>query len=66
MRGQKKNPAQAETVARLVAKGWRESDMFDLQVPMYFDRPYVGLPRPHVIHVDRKGRVHRGYCKGNG
>lgn len=63
MRGQKMNDAQKQTVNRLLAKGWRgeESDMFALAVPMYYDRPYVGLPRPHVIHVRRDGSVHRGY-----
>lgn len=61
MRGQTKNAAQKATVARLLAKGWREGDMFALQVPMYYDRPFVGLPRPHVVRVDREGEVHKGY-----
>jgi ATP-dependent RNA circularization protein (DNA/RNA ligase family) len=61
MRGQTKNAAQETTVARLRAKGWRESDMFAKHVPMYYDRPYTGLPRPHVVSVDRNGHVYRGY-----
>lgn len=61
MRGQTKNEAQQLAVARLVAKGWREETMFALHVPMYYDRPYVGLPCPHVVWVDREGRVCRGY-----
>lgn len=66
MRGQRINDAQARTVARLRAKGWRgdEGDMFALAVPMYLDRPYTGLPprsRPKVVHVRRDGSVHRGH-----
>lgn len=63
MRGQKMNESQSATVARLRAKGWRgdEGGMFALAVPMYYDRPYVGLPRPHVIHVRRDGKCHKGY-----
>lgn len=63
MRGQAMNDAQRETVARLLAKGWRgsERDMFALAVPMYFDRPCTGLPRPCVIHVRRDGKCYRGY-----
>ena len=63
MRGQRMNDIQRETVARLRAKGWRgdEDDMWALAVPMYFDRPFIGLPRPHVIHVRRDGSIHRGY-----
>jgi hypothetical protein len=61
MRGQTKNASQQATVNRLLAKGWREGDMFALAVPMYYDRPFVGLPRPHVIHVRRDGRCYRGY-----
>lgn len=61
MRGQAMNDAQRVTVARLRVKGWRAGDMFALAVPMYFDRPFVGLPRPHVIHVRRDGRCYRGY-----
>lgn len=63
MRNQKMNAAQAQTVARLRRKGWRgtEGGMFGFAVPMYYDRPFVGLPRPHVVHVRRDGSVHRGY-----
>ncbi len=63
MRGQTMNDAQRVTVARLLAKGWRgtERDMFALAVPMYYDRPFVGLPRPHVIHVRRDGKCYPGY-----
>lgn len=56
MRGQAKNASQQATVNRLLAKGWREVGMFALAVPMYYDRPFVGLPRPHVIHVRRDGQ----------
>jgi hypothetical protein len=54
---------QQQTVARLRCKGWRgeERDMFALAVPMYFDRPFAGLPRPHVVHIRRDGSVHSGY-----
>lgn len=61
MRGQTKNAKQQATVDRLLKKGWRESDMFALAVPMYYDRPFVGLPHPHVIHIRRDGRCYRGY-----
>lgn len=61
MRGQAKNASQQATVNRLLAKGWREGSMFALAVPMYYDRPFVGLPRPHVIHVRRDGQCYRGY-----
>lgn len=63
MRGQRKNDAQRKTVDALKAKGWREGSMFALQVPMYFDRPYVDLPNPVTVHIDRSGKVHRGYSK---
>lgn len=63
MRGQSKNAAQQATVDRLSAKGWREGGMFAKQVPMYFDRPYVGLPKPCIVQIDRNGKIHRRcYC----
>ncbi len=67
MRGQMMNEAQQQTIARLHAKGWRggENDMFALAVPMYYDRPFIGLPHPHVIHVRRDGRCCRGYPRSN-
>ncbi len=63
MRGQRMNCAQRRTVERLRRKGWRgdDGDMFALAVPMYYDRHFVGLPKPHVIHVRRDGSIHRGY-----
>ncbi len=63
MRGQTPNDTQRRIVERLRRKGWRGDygDMFALAVPMYFDRPYTGLPLPHVVHVRRDGSVHRGY-----
>ncbi len=60
-RGQTMNEAQRLTVVRLLAKGWRAESMFRKNVPMYFDRPSVGLPKPHVIHIRRDGSVHNGY-----
>jgi hypothetical protein len=66
MRGQRMNEAQATTVARLLAKGWRGGSLFALAVPLYRDRPYrfgrwPNSPDPCVIHVRRDGRVYRGY-----
>lgn len=66
MRGQTKNAAQIATIARLTVKGWREGDMMGKQVPMFYDRPFPedGIPCPHMIHVDRRGQVHRGQFRG--
>jgi hypothetical protein len=66
MRGQTMNAAQQATVARLRAKGWRGGDVFALAVPMYYDRPFVGVPRPHVVHVRRDGSIHQGYPRAGG
>lgn len=66
MRGQTKNASQQATVNRLLAKGWREGDMFAKAVPMYYDRPYVGVPSPHAVHVLRTGEVRKGYPRANG
>lgn len=66
MRGQTKNPTQQTVVAKLKAKGWREGSMFAKAVPMYFDRPADGvLPRPAVVHVQRTGKVEKGYPRSN-
>lgn len=53
MRGQTPSDAQRRTVERLRSKGWRGNygDMFALAVPMYFDRPYVGLPRERIPKI---------------
>ncbi len=71
MRGQTMNDAQRQTVARLLAKGWRgdEDEMWAKAVPMWRDRPYrfgrwPNSPDPCIVHVDRQGRVRKGYPRG--
>ena len=57
------SPEQRQTVARLLAKGWRgnEGDMFALAVPMFFDGDRQPGERRPSIHVRRDGSVHCGY-----